>query len=153
MIRTAIKGVLAHKLRLALTAVAIIMGVAFVSGTFVLTDTINARFSTLLDDVYAGVDATVRPQSSAMSNQTGSFDASLVQVVAAVEGVDRIAPGAGGVAQIIDHDGNPIGGQGPPTIGGSWVDIPALTAFRIDEDNLLAHEVEASNTLLDTFML
>jgi putative ABC transport system permease protein len=135
MIRTAIKGVLAHKLRLALTAVAIIMGVAFVSGTFVLTDTINARFSTLFDDVYAGVDATVRPQSSAMSNQTGSFDASLVQVVAAVEGVDRIAPGAGGVAQIIDHDGNPIGGQGPPTIGGSWVDIPALTAFRIDEGN------------------
>ena len=101
MIRTAIKGVLAHKLRLALTAVAIIMGVAFVSGTFVLTDTINARFSTLFDDVYAGVDATVRPQSSAMSDQTGSFDASLVDIVAAVEGVDRIAPGAGGGPAVI----------------------------------------------------
>jgi putative ABC transport system permease protein len=135
MIRTAIKGVLAHKLRLALTAVSIVMGVAFVAGTFVLTDTINSRFTTLFDDVYAGVDATVRPESSSMSDQIGSFDASIVEIVAETDGVDRVAPGAGGVAQIIDHAGDPIGGQGPPTIGSSWIDIPALTAFRIDEGN------------------
>jgi len=135
MIRTAIKGVLAHKLRLALTAVAIVMGVAFVAGTFVLTDTINSRFTTLFDDVYAGVDATVRPESSSMSDQIGSFDASIVEIVAEADGVDRVAPGAGGVAQIIDHAGDPIGGQGPPTVGSSWIDIPALTAFRIDDGN------------------
>ncbi|MDH5372541.1 MAG: FtsX-like permease family protein [Acidimicrobiia bacterium] len=135
MIRTAIKGVFAHKLRLTLTAVAIVMGVAFVAGTFVLTDTINSRFSTLFDDVYAGVDATVRPESSSMTNQSGSFEVELADTIASVEGVDRIAAGVGGVAQIIAPNGDPIGGQGPPTIGSSWIDVPALTAFRIDEGN------------------
>ncbi len=135
MIRTAIKGVFAHKLRLTLTAVAIVMGVAFVAGTFVLTDTINSRFSTLFDDVYAGVDATVRPESSSMTNQSGSFEVELARTIASVEGVDRIATGVGGVAQIIAPNGDPIGGQGPPTIGSSWVDVPALTAFRVDEGN------------------
>lgn len=135
MIRTAIKGVFAHKLRLTLTAVAIVMGVAFVAGTFVLTDTIDSRFSTLFDDVYAGVDATVRPESSSMTNQSDSFEVELADTVASVAGVDRIAAGVGGVAQIIAPNGDPIGGQGPPTIGSSWVDVPALTAFRVDEGN------------------
>lgn len=53
MLRTAFKNVLAHKLRLALTALAIVLGVAFVSGTYVFTDTISARFESLFGEVFA----------------------------------------------------------------------------------------------------
>ena len=63
MLRTALKTVLAHKVRLILTAVAIVLGVALVTGTFVFTDTINAQFDTLLDDIYSGTDVSVRAES------------------------------------------------------------------------------------------
>src|SRR6266511_4329691 len=49
-----IKGLLSHKLRLALTALAIVLGVSFVSGTYVLTDTMNATFSQLFKDTTNG---------------------------------------------------------------------------------------------------
>lgn len=135
MIKTAVKGVLAHKLRLALTALAIVMGVGFVAGTYIFTDTINARFETLFADVYAGVDATVRPESAEFGQEQGSLDATLLQTVKAVEGVESAEPSVGGMAQIIAPDGKPIGGMGPPTIGGSWVADQALNAFRIADGN------------------
>jgi putative ABC transport system permease protein len=135
MIRTASKGVFAHKLRLALTALAIVMGVSFVSGTFVLSDTINARFTTLFTDVYAGVDATVRTAENDLNDELGAFDAALLETVRAADGVDTAVGGVSGVAQIINPDGEPIGGQGPPTIGVSWVDVPDLSPIRIDDGN------------------
>jgi len=51
-----IKGMLDHKLRLALTALAVVLGVTFISGTFVLTDTLNNTFSVLFSSVYQHVD-------------------------------------------------------------------------------------------------
>ena len=54
------KGLLAHKLRLALTALAIVLGVTFISGTFVLTDTLHNTFTTLFNRVYQNVDFQVR---------------------------------------------------------------------------------------------
>ena len=91
MFTTALKGVFAHRVRLFMTALAIVLGVAFVSGTFVFTDTINARFETLFTDVYAGVDASVRPETPEFGAQPGqnpgSFDESLLADVSALEGV------------------------------------------------------------------
>src|SRR5580692_11942434 len=55
-----IKGLLAHKLRMTLTAIAIVLGVTFVSGTFILTDTLHQTFTTLLSNVYQNVDFQVR---------------------------------------------------------------------------------------------
>jgi putative ABC transport system permease protein len=55
-----IKGLLAHKLRLALTALAIVLGVTFISGTFVLTDTLHNTFSVLFGDVYQKIDFQIR---------------------------------------------------------------------------------------------
>src|ERR1700753_3311684 len=51
-----IKALLAHKLRQALTALAIVLGVTFISGTLVLTDTLNNTFSTLFTSVYSKID-------------------------------------------------------------------------------------------------
>ena len=58
--RITIKGILAHKLRLALTASAIILGVTFISGSLVLTDTLHDTFTTLVGTVYQHIDFQVR---------------------------------------------------------------------------------------------
>ena len=60
MRKVTLRGLLAHKLRLALTALAIVLGVTFISGTFVLTDTLNSTFSTLFTSVYRKIDFQVR---------------------------------------------------------------------------------------------
>jgi putative ABC transport system permease protein len=133
MIRTAIKGLAANKLRMTLTAISIILGVGFVAGSFVFTDTINARFETLFTDVYAGVDATVRPEGDTTAGE--SFDVSVLETVEAVDGVAVASGGVGGFAQIIDAEGDPIGGQGPPTLGFSWSNEPALNSLNIAEGN------------------
>ena len=140
MIRTAIKGLAANRLRMTLTAVSIILGVAFVAGSFVFTDTINARFETLFSDVYAGVDATVRPDAEASIAAEAHLDESVLADVRSVEGVEVAAGGVGGFAQMIDADGEPIGGQGPPTLGFSWTDVPALNSLTISEENGRAPE-------------
>ena len=60
MRRIVLQGLLAHKLRLALTALAIVLGVTFISGTFVLTDTLHNTFTTLFGRIYQNVDFEVR---------------------------------------------------------------------------------------------
>lgn len=139
MFTTALKGVFAHRVRLFMTALAIVLGVAFVSGTFVFTDTINARFETLFTDVYAGVDASVRPETPEFGAQPGqnpgSFDESLLADVSALEGVSVAEGSVGGFAQIIAPNGDPIGGQGPPTLGFSWIETAALSSVHIADGN------------------
>ena len=59
MIRISLKDLFGRKLRLILTSLAIVMGVAMVSGTFVLTDTINAGFTSIFSTAYSSSDAVV----------------------------------------------------------------------------------------------
>ena len=59
MIGISLRSLLSHKLRLALTTIAIILGVSFVAGTFILTDTINATFTNIFATANAGVAVTV----------------------------------------------------------------------------------------------
>ena len=55
MIRVALRGLLGRKLRTILTAIAIVLGVAMVSGTFVLTDSIDKAFNSIFTDVAQGL--------------------------------------------------------------------------------------------------
>ena len=135
MFRTAIKGLTANRLRMTLTALSIILGVAFVAGSFVFTDTINSRFENLFTDVYAGVDASVRPEGASGGPGEAYLDETLLAEVQAVDTVDVAAGSVGGFAQMIDSNGEPIGGQGPPTLGFSWVDDPALNSLTIADGN------------------
>ena len=113
MFRTAIKGLTANRLRMTLTALSIILGVAFVAGSFVFTDTINSRFENLFTDVYAGVDATVRPEGASGAPGEAYLDERLLAEVQAVDTVGVAAGSVGGFAQMIDSNGEPIGGTGP----------------------------------------
>ncbi|HEY5889836.1 MAG TPA: FtsX-like permease family protein [Acidimicrobiia bacterium] len=135
MLRASIKGLLAHKMRLAMTALSVVLGVAFVAGSFVFTDTIDATFDSLFSDVYAGVDATIRPDTDNPGSGEPSIEESLLADILAVEGVDAAAGSVAGYAQMIDSEGVPIGGQGPPTLGFSWVDLPAVNSLRIAPEN------------------
>jgi len=96
---TAIKGLLAHKMRLATTALAVALGVTFLAGTLILTDTIGRTFDNLFADVYRDTDGVVRAEAAFEgTNQTGDqrgrIAASVVDTVRAVPGVAR-AEGSG----------------------------------------------------------
>ena len=136
MLRAAFKSVLAHKVRLTLTALAIILGVSLVSGTFIFTDTINRQFSSLFDDIYSGIDVTVRKATGDFSANEEPFSAEVLDVVLAVDGVVEAEGGVGSISsQVLDKDGDPIGGQGPPTLGFSWGNVAALNPLQIKEGN------------------
>jgi putative ABC transport system permease protein len=124
MIRVALRGLLGRKLRATLTALAIILGVAMMSGTYVLTDTIDKAFSSIFDESYAGTDVVVSGKGADISFQgleaeAPPVDEALVDEVNALPDVE-IASGA--VAdetntKIIGSDGKAINTQGSPSLG------------------------------------
>ena len=138
MFRTALKGVAAHKVRLALTALAIILGVGFIAGTYILTDTMNAAFDGLFQQISKGVavqvSGTPKFTSSVGGQDSGSAQrvpASLVPTVAGVEGV-RVADGTvGGYAQLVDKHGKAISTGGAPTLGTSWTSDKEMNSLTI----------------------
>ena len=125
MLKTALKGLSGHKLRLFLTSVAIVVGVAFVSGTFILTDTMRGAFDDLFGVLNEGIDATVRADASFTSNQTAGggrerVPESLLEEVQAVPEVGLAQGSVAGYAQFIDKDGEAVTTGGAPTFGVNW---------------------------------
>src|SRR5947208_1232114 len=83
MWRATIKGLLAHKLRLGLTALAIVLGVAFVAGTFILTDTMGRAFDNLFATVNQGVAVEITGIPKFESNAPGGETAGSAERVPA----------------------------------------------------------------------
>lgn len=140
MLRAAVKGVFANKVRLMLTAFAIIIGVAFVAASFVFTDTISARFNALLETTTTGVDVYVRPAppetgDTFQNAEFGSIPESTLETVAAAPGVRIAEGGVVGFAQIVNKEGEAVGGQGPPTLGYSWSIDPSMSPITIKDGN------------------
>jgi putative ABC transport system permease protein len=128
----AVKDALAHRVRLLATATGIVLGVAFLAGSLVLTDTIRRTFDDLFAEVNAGRDAVVRSalavEGTFEDDRRGRLDAAVVDAVRGVDGVAHAEGEVGGFAQIVGRDGDPLGmpGQGPPTLGVSWPERDAL---------------------------
>jgi putative ABC transport system permease protein len=138
MLHTAIKNLLAHKLRLMATAVAVILGVALMAGTLVLTATMQRTFDNLFADVYKGTDAVVRAKATfegpqGTGAQRGRIDASLLTSVQAVNGVAAAEGSINGYARIIGSDGKALGNPatGAPNLGGNWSDNAKLNTFTL----------------------
>jgi putative ABC transport system permease protein len=68
--RVALKGLLGRKTRAILTAIAVVIGVAMISGTYVLTDTIKAAFSTVFTRAYKNADAVITGKSAIGTDNT-----------------------------------------------------------------------------------
>src|SRR6478609_9328194 len=123
MWRATVNGVLARKVRLALTALAVVLGVTFVSGTYVLTDTLKHSFGTLFSQYAAGVDLVVRTKApfGASDATRQRLPGSLVDLVRRVPGFAAADGFLQGYAQFVGKDGTTtIQTAGAPTFGISW---------------------------------
>jgi putative ABC transport system permease protein len=123
----ALRGLLGRKLRTVLTAIAIVLGVATVSGTYVLTDSINNAFHSIFYSTRAGSDAVVSGKSPFdVSGGTGtsapSFDESLLQKVRALPEVAEAQGQVNGDAHLIGKNGKAIVYGGAPNLGFSIAD-------------------------------
>ena len=117
-----LKGLLTRKLRTALTAIAIVLGVATVSGTFVLTDSIDKAFDSIFSDVYQNTDATITPKSpfdtgDGSGTTEASFDESLLGKVKALPDVQAAIGGVASDSAQFIKDGKAIAYGGAPNLG------------------------------------
>ena len=128
MTKVALRGLLGRKTRAFLTAFAIVIGVAMVSGTFVLTDTIKAAFGTVFTQAYKNADAVITGKSAIGTSGGGgnngpeipSLPASLLTQV---RGLPETAQASGGIsdqAQIVGHNGKVISVGGAPGLAFSY---------------------------------
>jgi putative ABC transport system permease protein len=126
MTTVALKGLMGRKLRSALTAIAIILGVAMVSGTYILTDTIKGAFNTVFSDVYKHTDAQITGRSAISNNNNGggvtapSVPESLLGRVRALPGVATASGGISDQAGLVGHDGKVIARGGAPGLAFSY---------------------------------
>ena len=136
MLKATLKSVLAHKLRLALTALAVVLGVAFMAGTFVLTDTIQHTFDALFHQTSAGKDAVVRgvaPYGSSNGFGEGNrplTPASLLATVRSTPGVAAADGSAGGLVVVLDKSGKPFNTHAP-SLAFAWVPEQKLSAISL----------------------
>ena len=113
MLAVALRGLAQRKLRSALTALAILLGVAMVSGTFVLTDQIARAFADIQRDANAGIDVVVAPpETSGGSTLVRTLPDALVERVRDVAGVEQ-AEGALEVRGALVVDGRVLETRGP----------------------------------------
>jgi putative ABC transport system permease protein len=129
-----IKGLLAHKLRLALTALAIVLGVTFISGTFVLTDTLHNTFTELFGNIYSKIDFQVRGVAQLGSGGNAVRNELPESLLATVRGVPGVAAADGqvtGYAQFIGHNGKAIQTGGAPTLAVSFNPDPQFSSLHL----------------------
>ena len=138
MWRAALKSLRARKLRLALTALAIVLGIGFVAGTLVLTDTALAAFDDLFGDIFAKTDAVVQAENAFQESPAGGGGGGTAERnpipedvlidILALPDVSAADGSVGGFAQVVDpRSGDVISSGGAPTIGTSW--DPNTTPF------------------------
>jgi len=110
MIRVALRGIEGRMLRTALTMLAVVLGVAMVSGTYVFTDTIEKAVDTLLTDAYTGSDAVVSAQDvvDPSAGEHGTIPAGLAAEVSALPEVAEVSGAITDTARLIGKDGEPI---------------------------------------------
>jgi putative ABC transport system permease protein len=136
LIKVSLRGLAGRKLRAVLTGIAIVLGVAMISGTYILTDTVQRAFNNLLVDSYAGTDAVVTGKGLDISVDGEKpppppVDASLLDVVREVE---EVALATGSVldernTRILTPEGESVNSEGWPTLGFGIDTDPALARF------------------------
>jgi putative ABC transport system permease protein len=133
MLRVALRNLTAHKVRLLLTALAVVLGVSFVAGTFVFTDSLQRSFDDLFDQRSPDVVVTAKSEvGGGLNAPPPTLPQSLVATVRDVPGV-ATAEGYVGAqgAVVIGSDGEPVGRGNPTALGASWIQDDATNPFTL----------------------
>lgn len=136
MFKLSMRNLLAHKIRFVMTSFAVVLGVSFVVGSLVVTDTVRATFDTLFSEINEGVDLQARTTSAfsedSFSGSREPMPAELVDTIASVDGVEAVEGGAGGIAQPVAPDGEVVTTTGAPLLGVTWGETDALTPVTLE---------------------
>ena len=118
MLRVTLRGLAARKLRTILTASAVVLGVAMIAGTYVLTDTINRSFNGIFKQATKGVDVSVTPREVVSQDKVsaGDFPEALLAKARGVDGVRKAAGGIFTDGTIYKKNGKRSGLGGAPNI-------------------------------------
>ncbi|MGQ4355399.1 ABC transporter permease [Streptomyces drozdowiczii] len=163
--KTSMRNFFAHKGRMALSAVAVLLSVAFVCGTLVFTDTMNTTFDKLFAATSA--DVTVSPKNAKVDDipQNGkpeSLPASVLTRVAKAAGVKKAEGGVSSPAvTVVDSHNKNMGSEtGAPTIAGNWTqnDLRSMeitsghaprgpTEVMVDADTAKKHHLKLGDEL------
>ena len=134
MIRVALRGLSGRKLRTVLTAIAIVLGVAMMSGAYVLTDTIDKAFNAIFVESYAGTDAVISGKDAGISFEGEQSQPAPIpeDVLEQVRDVDGVEAAAGSVTdfqtKLLKPDGESIDTGGRPRSPSASTPRPSTTA-------------------------
>ncbi|WP_280417097.1 ABC transporter permease [Nocardia carnea] len=110
----ALRNLAAHKVRLALTLLSVVLGTAFIAGSFVFTDTLQRTFDGIFANEAAGVDVRLSPEE----RQSPGIPQEVADDVAAMDGVRTVAPGIEGSVVLLDPAGEKaVQTGGAPSFG------------------------------------
>jgi putative ABC transport system permease protein len=136
VLKVTLRGLLAHKVRLVATTIAVLLGVAFMAGTQVLTGSVSASFDKVFADVYADIDTVVRSTTEVetpFGSERAKVDASLVPTIATVDGVLAAEGQVVGQIRVLDRDGEPlVSANGPPNFALNWLTSPELNGWTVE---------------------
>lgn len=136
MLRATLKSLLSRKLRLVLSGLAVVLGVMFVSGAFVLTDTMGRSFDSLFASVFQDTDVqvTAKPKVDNQDvgpSQAANIPAATVEKLKNVPGVAKVVGEANADgARVIGKNGKVVTTFGPPRLGESWGGTSDLLQLR-----------------------
>ncbi|MEU7403792.1 FtsX-like permease family protein [Streptomyces sp. NPDC044948] len=165
VVKTSMRNFLAHKGRMALSAVAVLLSVAFVCGTLVFTDTMNTTFDKLF--AVTSSDVTVAPKDAEAENapQSGvpeSLPASTLEKIRSAEGVESAEGAVVSMnVTVVDADNDNVGAtSGAPTLAGNWTknDLRSMeitsghaprgpTETMVDSDTADKHDLKIGDEL------
>ncbi|WP_442970238.1 ABC transporter permease [Rhodococcus sp. UNC363MFTsu5.1] len=131
MRKVSLRNLAAHKVRLALTVLSVVLGTAFVAGSFVFTDTLQKTFDGLFADAAKGVDVRV----SGLEKGSSGVPLADLPTLEAVDGVRAVVPAVDGPIVLLGADKKPMQSGGAPSIGLSY--IPPEQALG-DPDEMVA---------------
>ena len=132
MFRMSIRNLVAKKLRLFTTALAIVLGVAFTTGTMILTDTMVESLDEAVADFNDGVDVVVRGVpvgEDEVFTLRAPVSLDHVERVAAIDGVTAVTPYWAGYTQVVGSEGKAL--DLLQSVGLNWIDDPELSAFTL----------------------
>jgi putative ABC transport system permease protein len=132
MFRMSVRNLVAKKLRLLTTTLAIVLGVAFTTGTMILTDTMVESLDDAVADFNDGVDVVVRGLpvgEDEVFTLRGPVDLDHVEHIAAIDGVAAVVPYWAGYTQVVGSDGKALDLM--QSLGLNWIDDADLSAFTL----------------------